>query len=250
MKKKIIPLVASFFLLMGMGCFWYFSQEFSESTPKMTTALAIERITVQFPELSQDPWDSFLPYFVTTDVAEDGWDVAFVLEGSGVPIATARCFRVTNDGNITERQYVPSNIFSPGKFSAKECRVMRENLVGGDRDEHGCIGSAGYSWCERKEKCLRIWEESCEEDSEGVVCERENCHGLEIQCGANPPDFCTEMYGVGDRCLQYVECGIQDGKCQQIPNTKFTECKSCAQKCEELNRENPMEAFQCEATCL
>lgn len=35
-------------------------------------------------------------------------------------------------------------------------------LVGGDRDAHGCIGSAGYSWCEAKQKCLRPWEESCE----------------------------------------------------------------------------------------
>lgn len=35
-------------------------------------------------------------------------------------------------------------------------------LVGNDRDEHGCIGSAGYSWCEAKQKCLRIWEEKCE----------------------------------------------------------------------------------------
>lgn len=35
-------------------------------------------------------------------------------------------------------------------------------LVGGDKDEHGCIGSAGYTWCESKEKCLRPWEEKCE----------------------------------------------------------------------------------------
>lgn len=34
-------------------------------------------------------------------------------------------------------------------------------MVGGDRDEHGCIGSAGYSWCQTKSKCLRVWEESC-----------------------------------------------------------------------------------------
>jgi len=34
-------------------------------------------------------------------------------------------------------------------------------IVGGDRDIHGCIGSAGYSWCEIKNKCLRIWEEKC-----------------------------------------------------------------------------------------
>jgi membrane-bound inhibitor of C-type lysozyme len=34
-------------------------------------------------------------------------------------------------------------------------------LVGNDRDAHGCIGSAGYSWCEVKQKCLRSWEEPC-----------------------------------------------------------------------------------------
>lgn len=35
-------------------------------------------------------------------------------------------------------------------------------MPGSDRDEHGCIGSAGYTWCEIKQKCLRTWEESCE----------------------------------------------------------------------------------------
>lgn len=34
-------------------------------------------------------------------------------------------------------------------------------VVGGDKDEHGCIGSAGYTWCEVKNKCLRVWEEPC-----------------------------------------------------------------------------------------
>jgi len=34
-------------------------------------------------------------------------------------------------------------------------------MVGGDRDAYGCIPSAGYQWCELKEKCIRSWEESC-----------------------------------------------------------------------------------------
>jgi len=33
--------------------------------------------------------------------------------------------------------------------------------LGSDRDEHGCITSAGYSWCEEKQKCIRQWEEPC-----------------------------------------------------------------------------------------
>ena len=36
-------------------------------------------------------------------------------------------------------------------------------LVGNDRDEHGCIGSAGYAWCEAKGECLRPWEEEWDE---------------------------------------------------------------------------------------
>jgi hypothetical protein len=35
-------------------------------------------------------------------------------------------------------------------------------IVGNDRDTHDCIGSAGYSWCAEKNKCLRVWEEKCE----------------------------------------------------------------------------------------
>ncbi len=37
-----------------------------------------------------------------------------------------------------------------------------EALVGNDEDEHGCKASAGFSWCEIKQKCLRLWEEKCE----------------------------------------------------------------------------------------
>jgi hypothetical protein len=36
-----------------------------------------------------------------------------------------------------------------------------QQMVGNDRDAHGCIPSAGYSWCELKQKCLRPWEEAC-----------------------------------------------------------------------------------------
>lgn len=31
-------------------------------------------------------------------------------------------------------------------------------LIGGQRDEHGCLGPAGYSWDEELNVCLRSWE--------------------------------------------------------------------------------------------
>jgi hypothetical protein len=42
------------------------------------------------------------------------------------------------------------------------CAQKQKPLLGGDKDKHGCIGSAGYTWCEAKKKCLRVWEEKCE----------------------------------------------------------------------------------------
>ena len=33
-----------------------------------------------------------------------------------------------------------------------------KNKVGADRDEHGCIASAGYAWCARTDSCERPWE--------------------------------------------------------------------------------------------
>ncbi|MCG5078700.1 hypothetical protein [Paraburkholderia tagetis] len=32
------------------------------------------------------------------------------------------------------------------------------NAAGADRDAHGCIGSAGFSWCEHTQRCERPWE--------------------------------------------------------------------------------------------
>jgi hypothetical protein len=53
----------------------------------------------------------------------------------------------------------------PQKAVPQEAAQSKSILVGNDRDEHGCIGSAGYSWCEAKQKCLRLWEESCGEQA-------------------------------------------------------------------------------------
>ena len=37
-------------------------------------------------------------------------------------------------------------------------KTETERLTGADRDNHGCIGSAGYLWCARENQCTRPWE--------------------------------------------------------------------------------------------
>lgn len=41
-----------------------------------------------------------------------------------------------------------------------------EELVGGKKDDFGCIESAGYAWCEKLEGCVRSWELQGEWDEE------------------------------------------------------------------------------------
>ncbi|WP_297974012.1 hypothetical protein [uncultured Capnocytophaga sp.] len=35
---------------------------------------------------------------------------------------------------------------------------QQETMVGSDRDEHGCIGSAGYSWSALRGECIQVFE--------------------------------------------------------------------------------------------
>ena len=69
-------------------------------------------------------------------------------------------------------------------------------LIGGDKDIHGCLGSAGYSWCEIKNKCLRVWEETC--SSTSIVTSKNECKTdfdcKEISCvsGGFAHELCTE----------------------------------------------------------
>lgn len=37
------------------------------------------------------------------------------------------------------------------------------NLIGGQKDEYGCLIGTGYSWCPSTQKCQRMWEEYCAE---------------------------------------------------------------------------------------
>jgi len=54
------------------------------------------------------------------------------------------------------------------KFEQKNqiAEENKKNLIGGDRSDHNCLVSAGYSWCDLKSKCLRFWEEPCLSDVE------------------------------------------------------------------------------------
>ncbi len=53
-------------------------------------------------------------------------------------------------------------------------------LVGNDSDEHGCVASAGYMWCEQKQKCLRVFEEFCGDAVAAIVADIKDNTGVEL----------------------------------------------------------------------
>ena len=42
--------------------------------------------------------------------------------------------------------------------------VYSQSLVGNERDGNNCLISAGYSWCESSNSCIRNWETPCEDN--------------------------------------------------------------------------------------
>ena len=77
-------------------------------------------------------------------------------------------------------------------------------------------------------------------------CGLENCHGLEFTCGPNVPEFCTEVYKLGDFCRQHAICEVINGQCQLVPNEKLGKCRICVNKCFGLESDA---AWQCESKC-
>ncbi len=86
----------------------------------------------------------------------------------------------------------------------------RPVILGGDTDEHGCKGSAGYSWCAEKSKCLRIWEEPCTASKGGTQEEQGKAGESVIGKSVEGREIIAYQYGNGDKEILFVG-GIHGG---------------------------------------
>ena len=83
-------------------------------------------------------------------------------------------------------------------------------LIGGQKDEHGCLGPAGYSWCEVKQKCLRVWEEPCEATSTTQTSQTSNL---------TLPDINNAIYTIdGDTKAQFSNGQFQPQENSALSN--------------------------------
>ncbi len=117
-------IISAIFLLMiagGLIFYHYQRQPFSENSLKESEA--IDFVKAKYTELEVYPNDKLPPTSIKSEKDSDGWYLAFIQEGSGVPIISAKCFFVQNSKEIKEvgnYQNTSSKLVS--QISPKTCK--------------------------------------------------------------------------------------------------------------------------------
>lgn len=216
MNKKILFLACAGVLILCMFAVCaIFAVVFLKDNDSMSRSEAISYLQDKYPELKEYPSDNLPPKSIRTEKDKDDWYVAFVQEGSGRPIISAKCYRIKSDKSITTKEFIAFT--NDSEFSVKNCTTIASN------DNPDTSGR--------------------------IKCGLENCHGLDVKCGANVAEVCDTSYQIGDKCLQYAKCGIENGQCQQIQNPQFTTCKTCVEKCTTQYSNDSIKLFECENEC-
>jgi putative lipoprotein len=108
---------------------------------------AISGVTLS--EIGQPPYPFEIAYRPDQIVSSHQYVVrARLLHEGRLLFTTDQAYPVITSGHPSEVQLVLKRVAAQPPASTP----------GADRDEHGCIGSAGYSWCEKEGRCVRPWE--------------------------------------------------------------------------------------------
>ncbi len=110
--------------------------------------------------------------FTPAYTSREGWKVAFTFptfvggESKSITYSVGKRVPPSRVNNFTTVEMSAEKKLPAPKVNAPTTTPKEEPEVappapGSDKDIHGCIGSAGYAWCEAKQKCLRAWEEEC-----------------------------------------------------------------------------------------
>ena len=130
MKDKVLTITVLLLILVGAGFIvWFISAPKSSGHDSIDEATAVRIIKSEFAELKGYPSDQLPPKSIRTEQSDDGWYVAFIQEGLGRPIISAKCYFVDNTKNILSiKTYTPEiGDDSSATFSAKTCTPEHVN---------------------------------------------------------------------------------------------------------------------------
>ena len=78
-------------------------------------------------------------------------------------------------------------------------------LIGGQKDGHGCLVAAGYSWCGAKNVCIRQWEQYCTAASPTTAL---------FKCD-DDKTIAASFYPTDDK---YIDLVLSDGRKMSVPH--------------------------------
>ncbi|MDX2070638.1 MAG: hypothetical protein SFV55_19580 [Haliscomenobacter sp.] len=90
--------------------------------------------------------------------------------------------------------------------------------VGGDKDKHGCIGSAGYQWSELRGECIRLFEAGIRLDPQAK--ELNQTTSAFIVFKSMDEDAKVELFLPGEKAMILPKVGQQDAGTWK--NKKYT----------------------------
>jgi hypothetical protein len=124
MKDNVINVTVVILIFLCAGfLLWLITGLSISGQETINEATAVQIIESKFPELKEYPSDQLPPKSIRTERSIDGWYVAFIQEGSGRPVISAKCYFIDNKKNIMSiRTYIPNSMEDAyDTFSAKTC---------------------------------------------------------------------------------------------------------------------------------
>jgi len=110
--------------------------------------------------------------------------------------------------------------------------VNNTPMPGSDRDAHGCIPSAGYTWCDATQKCIRPWEENCTGMLVGNDSDEHGCKGSAGYTWCHALSKCIRPWE--ENCTMLLVSELDNG-CNTTAGYMYCDAK---QKCLRLSEEN------------
>jgi hypothetical protein len=191
---------------------WFYLAVFSATSCLLVGSVALVR--------SSTVWKSMSPPCVGCDIDSHG-----CIPSAGYTWCDkeAECIRPWEHGAHDEVTMAAKC----GRASIASASPM--DFVGGDKDRHGCIESAGFSWCELDSKCIRPWEIGLQSKAElvahcggaaksrivavtGVGCTACTVGEMSLPCRA-----CKNAMSVVEFCQLCSSDGLNDVGCTECP---------------------------------
>jgi len=115
-------------------------------------------------------------------------------------------------------------------------------IPGNDMDTNGCIGSAGYTWCQSSQNCIRGWETPCIDNFKGCGdCLMKQRKGINIAC---PPQ--CDMVDIDYMPIPQHPMPPQPMPPQHIPEANVCSDVMCMMYCEAGHKLDERGCQMCE----